>query len=588
MRRWGDWIRDNNTRVTYLVTLGALVFAGQLLVMLALPLLLPAVPLTLVQTLVAASLLSILVVALILPMMLRLSQRAQNAEKAIDSTNDGYWVLDADGAFVDVNPGYCRMMGYSREQVMSMCIADFEAVATMEQIQTQIRRITKKGHERFETRHRHSNGKWIDLEITVTGADQRYLVAFLRDISERKAADLALRELTRMAESANQSKSDFLANMSHEIRTPMNGVIGLTDLVLDSPLNPEQREHLTMVKSSAESLLVILNDILDFSKIEAGKMRVESIPFTAAEVITDAIKSMQARARGKGLELACHLDSALPDVLWGDPGRLRQILINLCDNAIKFTSHGSVTVRSRIVALADDAFDLHLSVADTGVGIPQEKQDRVFQAFAQADSSTTRQFGGTGLGLAICAKLVELMGGRIWLSSEPGQGSTFYFTVRLRATPSASAAMPLAEAPAPAPAPTPTPAPASGAPRALHILLVEDHPVNQKLALSLLQKWDHRVVLAENGQEAVDIFAQQHWDLVLMDVQMPVMGGIEATRIIRQSEPAGQRTRIIAMTANAMDSDRQACLDAGMDEHLPKPFTAVKLRAVVERAAHGA
>jgi PAS domain S-box-containing protein len=374
----------------------------------------------------------LLLAVLVLPLLLRLRRRARNAEKAIDSTNDGYWVFNADGRFIDVNPGYCRMIGYRRDEIMAMNIADFEAVAVMPQIQAQIARIIERGHERFETRHRHRDGNWIDLEITVTGVDQRYLVAFLRDISDRMAADLALRELTRSAEAANQAKSDFVANMGHELRTPMNGVIGLTDILLETPLEAEQREYLTLVKSSAESLMAILNDILDFSKMEAGRLSIESAEFSPAEMIAELVSAISARAEKKGLALVCHIDPDTPARVRGDPGRLRQILLNLCDNAIKFTSSGGVTVRARVTAVEGGAHELHLSVNDTGMGIAPDKQENIFQAFSQVDSSSTRQFGGTGLGLAICEKLVALMGGRIWVASEPGQGSTFYFTVRVK------------------------------------------------------------------------------------------------------------------------------------------------------------
>jgi len=357
--------------------------------------------------------------------------RARNAEMAIDSTNDGYWVLDADGRFVDVNPGYCRIVGYCREEVMSKCIADFEAVATMPQIQAQICRILESGHDRFETRHRHRDGHWIDLEITVTAVGQHHLVAFLRDISQRKAADLALRELSRAAEAANQAKSDFLANMSHELRTPMNGVIGLTDLLLETPLDADQREYLQLLQRSASSLLDMVNDMLDFSKIQAQKLGLETAEFSPAEVISGLVTEMSEQAAKKGLALNFYVEPDTPPQVCGDAGRFRQILLNLCDNAIKFTNKGGVSVRARFTAADRGAHELHVSVNDTGIGIPLDKQQDIFQAFNQADNSITRQFGGTGLGLAIAAKLVSLMGGRIWVTSEPGEGSTFYFTVRV-------------------------------------------------------------------------------------------------------------------------------------------------------------
>ncbi len=574
--RW-KWIRLNEVNLIFLLWVITLVFSFQLLIMYGLGVMAPTGPIGLLQAIAGASLLSVMVAGITVPFLRRLSRRAQNAEKAIDSTNDGYWVLDADGAFVDVNPGYCRMMGYQRAEVMRMCIADFEEVATLPQIQAQIRRIIQKGHERFETRHRHRNGHWVELEITVTGVDHRYLVAFLRDISDRKAADLALREATRVAQAANQAKGDFLANMSHEIRTPMNGVIGMTDLALDTTLDATQREYLLTVKSSAQALLVILNDILDFSKIEAGKLDIEAVAFTLSSTVGQTLRGITARAEEKGLTLQYRLAPGLPQQVVGDPGRIRQVLTNLCDNAVKFTADGSIDVQVQGTPCGGQDFELHFSVQDKGIGIPTDKQQRIFEAFNQVDTSTTRQFGGTGLGLTICARLVELMGGRIWVHSVVEEGSTFHFTVRVQQAPDGSGRS-LTDAPGASDGMSPS---ENG--RALRVLLVEDHPVNQVLATTLLTKWGHTVVLARDGQEAVDLFPGTRWDLVLMDMQMPVMGGIDATRLIRAGEPHGQRTPIIAMTANALESDRQACLDAGMDEHLAKPFSAATLMVIMER-----
>jgi CheY-like chemotaxis protein len=322
--------------------------------------------------------------------------------------------------------------------------------------------------------------------------------------------------------------------------------------------------------------MVILNDILDFSKIEAGKLTIESVEFSLASTVTQTLQTIQARAEKKGLTLVSRMDPDVPEYLCGDPGRIRQVLTNLCDNAIKFTATGGVTVDVACQRQNDSAYQIHILVRDTGIGIPKDKQRGIFEAFTQADTSTTRQFGGTGLGLTICMRLVALMGGRIWLESESGQGSTFHFTVLAQKV---SLGTPVQEAEA-----TPIISAPQAKARALHVLLVEDHPVNQMLARTLLKKWGYEVEVANNGQEAVDLFARQAWDLVLMDMLMPVMGGLEATRRIRASEPAGRHTPIIAMTANAMEADRLACLDAGMDAHVAKPFNAAILQRTIAQA----
>jgi len=522
-------------------------------------------------------------------------RQSETRKRAIfEAAMDCIVFTDEAGKIVELNRAAEVTFGYLRQEVIGKDLTDvFVPPDLRDRHRQNLARYMGAGElgsmlgRRLETAMIRKSGEQFPAELTTQPIPLPQGIAgfavFVRDITVMKQAEAELVRAKEAAESANRAKGAFLAAMSHEIRTPMNAIIGMTELVLESNLDSEQRDYLQTVLESSNSLLSLLNDVLDFSKIESGKVDLEDIDFSLRQVVEDSVRSVLYGARQKKL-VSYDISPDTYDGFTGDPLRLRQVLVNLVSNAIKFTDQGSVCVGVQTVSTIENTAVLRFEVTDTGIGIPADKCRKIFEEFEQADSSTKRRFGGTGLGLAICSRLVHLMQGEIGVDSVEGQGSTFYFTATLglssarpRAGETFVAGASLLTAPGP-------PSGQTGAPSGLRILLAEDSPVNQKLAIGLLSKRGHQVAVANNGKEAYEAFLRQPFDLILMDVQMPEMDGFETTSAIRAAE-RDSHVPIIAMTARVMKGDEQHCLEAGMDAYIAKPIRAQTLFELVNRYA---
>ena len=546
-------------------------------------------------------------------------QNAVELRALFQAFPDLFLRLDKDEAVMEANGGQRSDAFLSADKFEGRNLQDLlpaDALADVRTAQKNVRASNTMELVEFAIEDR-TGQQTYEMRLLPLNWDQ--WIAVLRNITERKANEQRLKDTAQELEQKNEElekalmaareatrlKSRFLANMSHEIRTPMNGVLGMTDFLLASGLNTEQHEYAESIKRLADSLLALINDILDLSRVEAGKLRVEHVEFSLPSAIAETASIFALQARAKGLEFVSSIGPGVPARAVGDSGRLRQVLTNLLGNAIKFTERGQVALKTELIGQTDDGVQLKFTVRDSGIGIPSGEQGRLFDAFTQVDESNTRKYGGTGLGLAISKQLVELLGGEIGLESERGRGSRFWFTanfgkpprpenapptipVRVQAAPAPAVAVPLTKSQTGTAhqrieSPRPIEKLNTSSDRSMRILLAEDNEINQRITLRLLQKLGLAADAVVNGREAVEALEKRKYDLVLMDCQMPDMDGFEATAVIRSREGKSRHQTICALTANAMDGDRERCLAAGMDDYISKPVGLEKLREALDR-----
>jgi len=525
-----------------------------------------------------------------------LQEAEQRYRSIFENAVEGIFLIDRQGRLCNANPAMARLLGYDSPAELMNLNGDSPGLfyvdpAQHAQLIGQLSQAERVSGFETEWRCRDESPLWVSINahVMVAGPDGPELIeGTVENITQRRASE-ALDKARRAAEAASEAKSAFLARMSHEIRTPLHAILGLADLLWESGLNAEQRKLVEVFRKAGDNLLVLVNEILDFARIESGRIEIESIPFSLREVVDNACSAMSSIAMEKKLSLSCHVAPNLPPRLVGDPTKLHQILINLLSNAIKFTGSGQVVLHVEIpTEETSSAGQLLFLVWDTGIGIPPDKLNIIFDSFSQADSSTTRNYGGSGLGLAICKRLVESMGGRIWVESTPGQGSMFFFTIHFELPDAQSLPQvsPSAEAASPGPGPVPdTPS---------RILLADDAENNRLLVRYYLKEIPHTLAVAENGAQAVQLFKSQPFDIVLMDMEMPVMDGYAAARAIRDWETAqGQcPTPIVALTAHAFQSAKEQCLAAGCSDYLSKPVKKQKfletLLSILRKSASAA